>query len=119
MGLTPYNRSANEERGPEAYLFGRTDDAVVTLEDAVAALDEAVSTFLASEAGDTAPVLSAVFRLDNEIGRRLRPTGDAALRRLQLAVNGVAVAAKKRDRANVDVAMGKVRAEFLGTQQDG
>lgn len=85
----------------------------------MAGLDEAVSTFLTSGAGDTAAVLSAVFRLNNEIGRRLRPTGDPALRRLQLKVNDVAVAAKRRNRTNLAVAMGEVRVEFLRTQRDG
>lgn len=91
----------------------------MTLEDAVAGLDQAVSTFLTSGAGDTTAVLSAVFRLNNEIGRRLRPTGDPALRRLQLKVNDVAVAAKRRSRTNLAVAMGEVRVEFLRTQRDG
>jgi hypothetical protein len=90
----------------------------VALEDAIADLGEAVGAFLGSGGRDTAAILSAVFRLDNEIGRRLRSSQDAALKSLQLKVNEVAVAAKRLDRARLATAMDDVRTEALRTKKD-
>lgn len=74
---------------------------------------------MASGGTDNAAILSAVFGLNNEIGKMLRPTGDPSLRSLQLKVNDVAVAAKTLDRANLRAAMEKVRDEFLRTPHRG
>jgi len=91
----------------------------VSLEEALADLDEAVTAFVSSETGDAAGVLAAVFKLNNEIGRRLRPSGDPSLKMLQLKVNEVAVAAKRGDKANLATAMGRVRVEFHGARTEG
>jgi len=81
----------------------------VGIPDAVADLDRAVAEFLARGDDDNAKVLAAIFTLNNEIGRRLRPTGDEALRTLQLCVNDVTAAAKMVNGRRLSTAMAKVR----------
>lgn len=83
----------------------------MSLKEALDGLEEAVKTYLGSESRDAAAVLAAVFRLDNEIGKRLRPTGDPDLKNLQLRVNDVAVAAKMSDGQRLARAMDAVLRE--------
>jgi hypothetical protein len=85
----------------------------MSLDDAIAGLDEAVREFLALESKDVAGILSAAFALNNEIGRPLMLTRDPALKALQLRVNDVVVAAKKMDRASLPSAMKKVISDSL------
>jgi hypothetical protein len=56
----------------------------LVLKDALAELDRAVDEFIRSRSTDNRAILSAVFRLNNEIGRLLMPSGDPALKSLQL-----------------------------------
>jgi hypothetical protein len=72
-------------------------------------LDKVVMEYLNKERSDNAAILAAVFRLNNEIGRLLRPTGNAALTDLQLLVNDVTKAAKLNDRMKLAEAMESVR----------
>lgn len=83
------------------------------LKDSVEALDEAVGSFLAGDARDNKAILAAVFGVNNEIGRLLRPTGDPALKALQRNVNEVTKAAKRNDRRALARSTEKVRAEAL------
>lgn len=76
-------------------------------------LDRAVRRFLDDSEADDSEIMAAVFKLNNEIGRLLRPTGDAALRDLQLDVNEVTKAAKLNDRASLVEAMSLVKSEVL------
>jgi hypothetical protein len=73
------------------------------------ALDRAVMEYLNKEGSDNAGILAAVFRLNVEIGRLLRPTGDVALREFQLKVNEVTKAAKLNDRWKLAEAMELVK----------
>lgn len=76
-------------------------------------LDRAVRRFLDDSQADDGEIMAAVFKLNNEIGRLLRPTGDTALRDLQLDVNEVTKAAKLNDRASLVEAMSLVKSEVL------
>jgi len=88
----------------------------LALTDALADLDEAVGAFIVSGGGDSKAILSAVFRLNNEIGKLLRPSGDPVLKSLQLRVNDVTMAAKQLDRKRLAEAMERVRADALRLQ---
>ncbi len=79
----------------------------LTVLGAFAELESKVEAFLGS--GNESELLSAVFKLNNEIGKLLRLSRDPALKELQLRVNEVTVAAKKRDRKRLRVALERVR----------
>ena len=86
--------------------------------DSIAELDTAVAELLARDDDDNAAVLSAIFKLNNEIGRRLRASGDSALRDLQLSINDVTVAAKMLDRRRLATTMAKVKKRALALAPD-
>jgi hypothetical protein len=82
-------------------------------------LDWDVAEFLRAGTKGNAAVLSAVFKLNVEIGKLLRPTGDAWLRDLQLKVNDVTVAAKRLDTRDLAAAMRRLRAAESGLHPEG
>jgi len=85
----------------------------VGIPDSIAELDTAVAELLARDDDDNAAVLSAIFKLNNEIGRRLGASGNPVLRNLQLSVNDVTVAAKMLDRRRLATTMAKVKKSAL------
>jgi hypothetical protein len=88
----------------------------VAVERAVADLDEAVADFLNKGTTEVSAIFAAAFALNNEIGRKLKPSGDPELKRLQLLVNDVVVAAKRRNHSLLTNAMEKLRTEHLRRQ---
>ncbi len=88
------------------------------LPDLITDLERAVADFLVRGNDDNAAVLSAIFKLNNEIGNRLRSSGDPALRHLQLSVNDVTVAAKMLDRERLATTMAGVRKSALALMPD-
>ena len=83
------------------------------LKESTARLDEEVGRFVNGRMTDNAAVLAAIFGMNNEIGKLLRPTGDPSIRSLQLLVNEVTKAAKRKDRKRLAEAMERVRREAL------
>lgn len=79
------------------------------LAEAIALLDASVTAFLSGRAPDSTGILQTVFAVNNEIGLLLRPSGDPALRKLQLMVNDVTVAAKAADWKKLQESVEKLR----------
>jgi len=76
-------------------------------------LEEAVADSLSGKTLDSRRILHAVFAVNNEIGVLLRPSGDPALKALQLMVNDVTVAVKVADRKKLREAMERLSKTSL------
>ncbi|MDV3293708.1 MAG: hypothetical protein LYZ70_05505 [Nitrososphaerales archaeon] len=87
----------------------------MTILDALVDLESAVEGYLGK--GDEFVVLSAVFKLNNEIGKQFTVSHDPALKALQLRVNDVTVAARRNDRKELGAALERVRAAVLDRRE--
>ncbi|MDV3243892.1 MAG: hypothetical protein LYZ66_01805 [Nitrososphaerales archaeon] len=90
-----------------------------SLVDAVSVLDKAVATFIGEKSKNSQQVLSAVFRVNNEIGKLPASRQVPSLRALQHAVNEVTVAAKRGDVSELRGAMERVKECLAGTSVPG